>query len=508
MRVVLAAGLVIASLGGAALAQNTEGGKVYSGDEGVQAAIVWLRPRTDGKALVQVGGTGGVFDGKARLHRISDEGSRTNYIGRYRGRDFYTVQVRNGQYQLWTPERHEAITLKYDDARSKALDAEKVFAAYQQQVKDGSLAALERFDREQRIKDAEKRLGELAAGANKACAGNLVAAVDWSSVNDELLGSLSIPSYCGAPLEVMRSLCESAAARAELSPVKKLACRFGSALALERNGDALAWTTAKEGANQEAFVRTQLLGPPPADDAPPWGQGQTLGEKIALEKTIVCRDKKAHYVIVAPGGERLFYGDGKHFFAVPHEQLLPGTMFLDPRHVNKTANPNFRGADMRLYSSVEAEHGSCEARCGEQRIPLTVVEAGAARPLLTAASFGPSPQQHKPHALFRDENGNYYYVDRGFLAAEEKRFRLFRGPKGSLKELKMTNVLSDSEGEIFSTRTGSLRLIIDKSKPTVWIERGKATTLREVPVAENLPLIYNELGVYVGERLGTPCDDL
>jgi len=28
-----------------------------------------------------------------------------------------------------------------------------------------------------------------------------------------------------------------------------------------------------------------------------------------------------------------------------------------------------------------------------------------------------------------------------------------------------------------------------------------------VPVEENLPLIYNELGVYTGARLGTPCDD-
>jgi hypothetical protein len=507
MRLVLVAGLTIAFLGGAAQAQNTEGGKVYSGDEGVQAAIVFLRPRSDAKALVQISGTNGVFDGKARLHRVSDEGSRTNYIGRYRGRDFYTVQVRNGQYQLWTPERNEAIALKYDEAKSKALDAEAVFAAYRKQTQDGSLAALERFDREQRIKDAEKRLGESAAETNKACGGKLAVSVDWSSVSDELLGSLSIPSFCGAPLTVMRSLCESAAGRAELATVRKLDCRFAADLALERKGDVLAWSTANEGANQEELVRTQLEGPPPAADGPPWGNGQTLGEKIALEKTTLCSDGKSHYVVVAPGGERLFYGDGKRFSAVPHESLLPGTMFFDPRHVNKTANPSFRGYDMRLYSSVEAQHGRCEARCGAKQMALNIVDAATARPLLTGASFGPSPRQHVPHALFRDEHGNYYFVDRGFLPEAEKRFRLFRGPKGSLKELKMTNVISDSEGEIFSTRTGSLRLIIDKSKPTVWIERGKSTSLREVPVGENLPLIYNELGVYEGERLGTPCDD-
>jgi hypothetical protein len=31
--------------------------------------------------------------------------------------------------------------------------------------------------------------------------------------------------------------------------------------------------------------------------------------------------------------------------------------------------------------------------------------------------------------------------------------------------------------------------------------------LKVVPITENLPMIYNELGVYSGARLGTPCDD-
>jgi len=38
---------------------------------------------------------------------------------------------------------------------------------------------------------------------------------------------------------------------------------------------------------------------------------------------------------------------------------------------------------------------------------------------------------------------------------------------------------------------------------------GKARTrLLAVPIEENWALIYNELGVYLGERRGTPCDDL
>jgi hypothetical protein len=42
----------------------------------------------------------------------------------------------------------------------------------------------------------------------------------------------------------------------------------------------------------------------------------------------------------------------------------------------------------------------------------------------------------------------------------------------------------------------------------VWLESQKTVKLREIPVEENMPLIYSELGVYSGEKMGTPCDDL
>ncbi|HEX8538017.1 MAG TPA: hypothetical protein VF664_11180, partial [Cystobacter sp.] len=64
-----------------------------------------------------------------------------------------------------------------------------------------------------------------------------------------------------------------------------------------------------------------------------------------------------------------------------------------------------------------------------------------------------------------------------------------------------------SEGQIFSTKRGDLRLVVEREQPSLWIENKKRTELRAVPIEENMPLIYNELGVYTGARLGTPCDD-
>jgi len=41
-----------------------------------------------------------------------------------------------------------------------------------------------------------------------------------------------------------------------------------------------------------------------------------------------------------------------------------------------------------------------------------------------------------------------------------------------------------------------------------WIKGRARKSLTNVPVALNAQLIYRDLGVYDGKRLGTPCDDL
>jgi len=246
---------------------------------------------------------------------------------------------------------------------------------------------------------------------------------------------------------------------------------------------------------------------------PPWGKGESLGEQIMLEKTAVCTDGKGHYVVVAPkeDSKQLFYGDGKTFFqvAAPPWNLSP-TDFLEPRFPNKTANSNFRGNDMRVYSEVEADAAkkTCTVRCGEQTVAFQWLDPDKALGVLKGASYEKNPQKYVPYALLRDTSGLYYLVEKGFHPEDEKSFRVHVGPKGALKLQQMKDIVSDSEGQIFSTKKGELRLVVDKGQSPVWIEGSKKKVqLRPVPITENLPLIYNELGVYTGARLGTPCDD-
>jgi len=248
---------------------------------------------------------------------------------------------------------------------------------------------------------------------------------------------------------------------------------------------------------------------------PPWGKEENLGQKMIMEATTVCTDGKGHYSVVSPddderGRDVLYYGDGKTFFEVPAIPYTSGTNFLEPRFFRKDSNPNFRGQDWRVVSEVDYDRKekTCAVRCGEKHVPLTIMEPAQAAELLRKATYAPSPQQFAPYALLRDTKGNYYFVDKGIRTTDQKNYRVFIGPRGALKPQKMTNVISDSEGEIFSTKKGDLRLVLDKAKSSVWIENTKKSLeLRQVPVEENLPLIYNDLGVYEGIRLGTPCDD-
>ena len=141
----------------------------------------------------------------------------------------------------------------------------------------------------------------------------------------------------------------------------------------------------------------------------------------------------------------------------------------------------------------------------EDEQPLTELPEADARKIIDHATFRPPFWKRQPHFLARDDAGNYYYVDRLRDDQGGKGYRLFRGPKGSMKELSMTNVVADSVGEIFATKKGELRFVVTNGQAK-WVFGSKSMELTKVPVDDNVVLIYADLGVYLGS-LGMPCDD-
>ncbi len=226
------------------------------------------------------------------------------------------------------------------------------------------------------------------------------------------------------------------------------------------------------------------------------------------EKMRVLTDGKGHYLAVMPftisdGPDTgyLFYGDGKTFWA---QRRFGGGRSGDESFDSVFWEPR---VDARYKASFGYRDKKYTVQCDERITALTPLDKDAGRQMIESAKWMTPRWKRQAYALARDTKGNYYYVDRMREPEDSKDFRIFRGPKGALKPLKMINIVSDTEGDIFVTKAGKLRLVLDKHE-TSWLEGKKTTKLTMLEVDDNRVLIYTDLGVYAGEPLGTPCDDL
>jgi len=240
--------------------------------------------------------------------------------------------------------------------------------------------------------------------------------------------------------------------------------------------------------------------------------------KEQFKKATVCTDGKSHYIAIQrppQGGASLWYGDDKTLTQVtPNNDMnMEALNFLEPRYPNPTANPDFRGIDWRNISSVsyDEDKNTCSVTCGTRETKLNVVPKPDVKTYLGGVAFKPTPKEYEPYILARDDRGVYYMVDHGITPLTNKSYRVWVGKRGEMKLQKMKDVAVDSEGEVFSTATGDLRLVTTHGEHSgqnfEWIHNGKSVTLRPLPVLQNLPLIYTQLGMYTGQKLGNPCDD-
>jgi hypothetical protein len=228
-----------------------------------------------------------------------------------------------------------------------------------------------------------------------------------------------------------------------------------------------------------------------------------VGDKKALR---VYSDGKKHLVTVTlpkEGGmpESAWYGDGKNFYRLRVRgggaDGSEGTWNLslwEPRTPNANASLDYRDRKVKVG-------------CGERNTELATLKAEDADKLLEGATFYTYRWTRQPYLLARDERGNYYFVDMLRDVDGKKDMKLYIGPRGKLKVQQMTNIVSDSMGDIFSTKSGELRLVANNDE-LKWVQGKDAQKLTRVPIDDNHVLIYTDLGVYERMPLGTPCDDL
>lgn len=225
----------------------------------------------------------------------------------------------------------------------------------------------------------------------------------------------------------------------------------------------------------------------------------------------VISDGKGHFIVYnakEPLSGPTFYGDGKTFHLI---RVIGGgasgteswdMSLWDPRVVRSRSS----------YASVSMkdEGKVFEVACGDTAAKLSKVARDEAAKLIDTAAFRGSRWTRLPSLLFRDDTGTYYLIDRLRTDDDNDRrdWRVFVGPRGKMKLAALKDVVDDDQGQIFATRDGSLRLVAG-STDIKWVKGKAETKLTQVDLGtfRNVRMVYVDLGPYVGEKLGTPCDD-
>jgi hypothetical protein len=221
------------------------------------------------------------------------------------------------------------------------------------------------------------------------------------------------------------------------------------------------------------------------------------------DQLIVLVDAAGSTYVVKPGTDpRVFYGPGKTLY----DQVVSGRSANGDAWDIATWSP--RSPEFKPGSIARKLDGSFEKYCSDDiKTGLTLVSGDKAKAVLDKYQFVTSAIFHLPHALFRDDSGVYYYVDQLAKTYGGHGYRVFVGKKGAMKQLPLSDVASDSGGEVFATKSGELQLTVTDQggKTAVWGKGGKKTPLVVLDVERDEAMIFRELGVYA--FIGTLCDD-
>jgi hypothetical protein len=228
--------------------------------------------------------------------------------------------------------------------------------------------------------------------------------------------------------------------------------------------------------------------------------------KSFKDKLIVLQD--AHggtYAILYGDDKRIFYGANAKAL---YEQVVIGSSRNgDAWMIDAWAPriPDMHPA-MVQFKDDRTYFKSCD---GKDDAALTQLTGDKAKQVLDHAQFLSTALVYRPHLLARDDSGTYYYVDKIAKQYGGNGYRVWAGKKGGMKQLPLVNVASDTAGEVFSTKTGDLRLVKENADPRAtasWIRGDKKLQLVTLDPDANSVVIFRELGIY--GFTGTLCDNL
>jgi hypothetical protein len=232
--------------------------------------------------------------------------------------------------------------------------------------------------------------------------------------------------------------------------------------------------------------------------------------KPIRDQLVVLTDGEGGTYVVQPGSDgRAFYGTGGKTKNL-YEQIIFGRSSDGTTGAWDIAVWAPRVPNVQPGSIGKKADGTYFRYCGsDNQVALTEVAGDKAKAVLDKASFFTSALIRRPYLLARDDGGVYYYVDVIRKDYGGKGFRVFVGKKGAMKQKPLTDIASDTAGDVFATKTGDLRMVKDNDNngsTITWVKGEKRITLRALDTEANSALIFKDLGVY--GFTGTICDNI
>lgn len=260
-----------------------------------------------------------------------------------------------------------------------------------------------------------------------------------------------------------------------------------------------------------AALVTVMVGSAALADAP---KPKAVDISAYKDKLIVLTDAAggtyAVYRDPTRESSQVFYGEGTTLY----RQIVVGASSDGEAWDLATYSPrvsrSLRGSVMRAQDGTYKKF--CADNEPDELTDLTLLGDEAAKKVIAKSKFVSSATLYTPYGFARDEKGVYYYVDQLSKEYGGKGYRLWVGKKGRMKQIALADVSDDSEGAVFSTKTGDLHFGIERAAGTeetsteaTWVRGEKTTKLKPLDPYNNTWLIHSELGIY--KFMGTLCED-
>jgi hypothetical protein len=454
----------------------------------LEFVAVSVRDSSGVHAIIRLSGVGELYEGRAMLatRSLSPNGASEWSVKIDGGSriilEISTKRVSTGTIALKAGGYRDKRILSHDVESSQHVDATEVLASYRQAVDSGEVAKFETLNREAHIARGRAALEIEQERFHKACKTSIPIEIAWDEVPDEMAGR---QHYCHVVVHQLALLCgRNQNNKADLAAkVSKISCDRDpteSLLALTESG-TLEIHRPKEGGLHESKAT------------------EALTKVIDLKRTVL-RSSAGSYAVISYDAS---------LTPLLHAGWAPNLHRQSLSSFTLNSAGGIWHADQDI-SLVRGKGGTWVADCPVAPLRFDEVSVEERDRFLDTATFGKRLWRREDFALARDTVGTYYYIDKLTRAEGNLGHRLFRGPRGAVKQVDLKDVITDAQSIIFVTKNSRFEVRMRGANvDSAHRRKGKRyekLQLLTLGSSKNRSLVFNELGVYDGETFGILCE--